>query len=180
LKDANTLLVAKKIGNSYFVLQDEESARSAHVDLSYPEWHAALGHPSAALPTFSHMYADGHLLPSPPPNFHCEPCALAKSTHSVPPPHAARSSRKLELIHSDLARPINTPSLTHEKYIMTFIDDFTRCAWVTLLKDKTQAQAALISFVTTVQRRYDTKVIRFRTDGGTEYVNNKVLTFFQE
>src|SRR5690606_18162059 len=52
LKDANTLLVAKKIGNSYFVLQDEESARSAHVDLSYPEWHAALGHPSAALPTF--------------------------------------------------------------------------------------------------------------------------------
>ena len=89
-KDANILLVAKKFGNAYLVLQDEESARAAHVDLSYLDWHAALGHPSAPLTSFSHMYTDGHLLPSHPKNFHCEPCAIAKSTHSVPLPHAAR------------------------------------------------------------------------------------------
>src|SRR5690606_23148677 len=97
---------------------------------------------------------------------------------SVPHPHAARTTKKFELIHSDLAGPINVPSMTHGKYLITFIDDFTRCAWTTILKEKSHAQEALYNFVNTAQRRYNFKIIRFRTDNGTEYVNQHVTKFF--
>ena len=47
--------------------------------------------------------------------------------------------RKFELIHSDLCGPMLVPSANGNKYIMTFIDDYTKMCWVYLLKNKSNA-----------------------------------------
>lgn len=39
--------------------------------------------------------------------------------------------RKLELIHSNLFGPFHVPSLARNKYIITFIDDYSRCVGCT-------------------------------------------------
>ncbi len=36
----------------------------------------------------------------------------------------ARSSKLLEIIHTDICRPFDAPSFGREKYFITFIDDF--------------------------------------------------------
>jgi len=55
----------------------------------------------------------------------CNACILGK--HCQQPFYGSTSiaSRKLELIHSDLCEPIHVPSANGNKYMLTFIDDYT-------------------------------------------------------
>ena len=57
----------------------------------------------------------------------CEGCAKGKQTRSTPKPLGEiRVSRRLECIHSDVCGPVNVPSLTGKRYVITFTDDLTR------------------------------------------------------
>jgi hypothetical protein len=65
-------------------------------------------------------------------------CILEK--HNKQPFHdvTSRECRKLELIHFDLCGPMHVPSANGNRYIMTFIDDYSWMCWVYLLKEKSQ------------------------------------------
>jgi hypothetical protein len=69
----------------------------------------------------------------------CEAYILGK--HKKQPFHDStlRAHRKLKFIHSDLCGPMHVPSANGSRYIVTFIDDYTRMWWVYLLKHKSQA-----------------------------------------
>jgi hypothetical protein len=69
----------------------------------------------------------------------CDACILGK--HSKQPFHdsTSRTCRRFELIHSYLCIPILVPCANGNKYIITFIDDYTKMCWMYLLKDKSQA-----------------------------------------
>jgi hypothetical protein len=60
----------------------------------------------------------------------CDACTLGK--HNKRPFHdsTSRAHRKLELIHFDLCGPMPVPSAFGNRYIVTFIDDYTRMCWV--------------------------------------------------
>jgi len=45
----------------------------------------------------------------------------------------------LEIVHTDLCGPMQTPSLNGSVYFMTFIDDFSRKTWLYLLKHKSES-----------------------------------------
>ena len=69
----------------------------------------------------------------------CDACILGKHSKQSFHDSHSRAHRKLELIHSDLCGPMHVPSANGNKYIMTFIDDYTRMFWVYLLKNKSDA-----------------------------------------
>lgn len=54
-----------------------------------------------------------------------------------------RSSQLLKIIHTDICEPFNVPSISGEKYSITFIDDFSRYDYIYLLHKKSQALNAL-------------------------------------
>jgi len=57
----------------------------------------------------------------------CEGCILGKQhRESFPSGKSIRAKAPLEIVHSDLCGPMQTPSLAGNHYILTFIDDFTR------------------------------------------------------
>lgn len=68
----------------------------------------------------------------------CNACIFGK--HCKRPFHSfvSRSSRKLGLIHSDLCGTMHVLTTNGNKYIITFIDDYSRICWVYLLKEKSQ------------------------------------------
>ena len=49
-----------------------------------------------------------------------------------------RSTRKLQLVHSDICGPMQTQSIGGAKYFVTFIDDYTRCCAVYFMKCKSE------------------------------------------
>jgi hypothetical protein len=61
---------------------------------------------------------------------------------------------------------------------MSFIDDYTRFAWIYLLKQKEDAKNAIKDYVTRIEKQYSTAILRFRTDGGGEYINKDTTNYF--
>ena len=45
-----------------------------------------------------------------------------------------KAKEPLELIHSDVFGPIKQASISGSKYMVTFIDDFSRYVWVFFMK----------------------------------------------
>ena len=65
----------------------------------------------------------------------CVDCIKGKQTkHNKK--GATRSTQLLEIIHTDICGPFDTPSFGGEKYFITFIDDFSRYGYVYLLNEK--------------------------------------------
>lgn len=99
----------------------------------------------------------------------CETCAQAKQF--VKPFHASETKSKniLELIHSDLCGPMETQSIGHAKYILTFIDDLSKKVFVYFLKSKSDVLHAFIEFRKYIELQMELKIKMIRTDNGGEY-----------
>uniref|UniRef100_A0A2N9I6A1 Integrase catalytic domain-containing protein n=1 Tax=Fagus sylvatica TaxID=28930 RepID=A0A2N9I6A1_FAGSY len=82
---------------------------------------------------------------------------------------ATRSGNLLEIVHTDICGPFDSPSFGGEKYFITFIDDFSRYGYVYLLHEKSQAINALKAYIAEVERQLDRKVKIIRSDRGGEY-----------
>ncbi|GKC90935.1 retrovirus-related pol polyprotein from transposon TNT 1-94 [Tanacetum coccineum] len=93
----------------------------------------------------------------------CVECIKAKQT-KLNKKGATRSDDLLEIIHTDICRPFDTSSFTREKYLITFIDDFSRYGYVYLLHEKSQSINALEVFINEVERQLDRKVKIVRSD----------------
>jgi hypothetical protein len=79
----------------------------------------------------------------------CHGCKAGKSTRKPFPGSAKTTSRILEVVHSDLAGPMQVKSIQGSLYTATFIDDYSRHAVVYCLRSKDQfcCSAAEIPFL---------------------------------
>jgi transposase InsO family protein len=107
----------------------------------------------------------------------CDACQYGKQTRSSYVLSNNRSSVPLETIHSDVWGPSVVNSLLGERWFLTFIDGFSRCTWLYLLKWKSDVFSAFKDFYALLCNQYDAKVKIFRSDNGTEYVNNEFDCF---
>ena len=108
----------------------------------------------------------------------CEACILGKMhRYSFPKDGSVRASRKLQLIHSDVCGPMATPSYAGYSYFCTFIDDFTRFAWVVPLRNKSDVLDAFQTFVTRVELESECKVETLHSDRGGEYMSHALRDF---
>ena len=86
----------------------------------------------------------------------------------------------LEVIHSDIVGPINE-SLNNKRYILTFIDEYTRKCWIFTLKEKSDAVNIIISTLKKFNNLFkNNKIKYFKTDKGKEYDNKKVSNFCEK
>jgi len=113
-------------------LKDEKHSTLLALDLStLGHDHSALGHPSKLS---EQPYQDENLIPKIHSDFGCTTCVQTRSAHPVPPPHTQHSQRAFKIIHSDLSGISSVLSYGNSRYYITFIDDYTRMAWVYFLK----------------------------------------------
>ena len=57
---------------------------------------------------------------------------------TIQAPKHQQSKKKLELIHSDVCRPLKIELISGNQYLVTFIDDYSECVSVYLVKHKTK------------------------------------------
>lgn len=110
----------------------------------------------------------------------CETCACAKQTRLPFPQSKTRSSKLLELIHTDVMGPLETQSIGHAKYLLTFIDDFSKKVFVYFIKNKHQVFDMFMDFKALVENQTGEKIKILRSDNGTEYCSEKCSTFFRK
>jgi len=95
--------------------------------------HCWLGHPSLdklkkMVPHFSQLES-----------LECESCQLGKHFRaSFPSSISSRASSPFDVIHSDVWVPSHVLSVLGYRYYVTFIDDFSHCTWIFLMKDRSE------------------------------------------
>lgn len=102
----------------------------------------------------------------------CKTCQIGKQAR-IPFKNATwRATEKLQLIHTDLARPIKTPSLNGSKYYIVFIDDYTRMCWIYFLRFKSEVASVFWKFKQWIETQSGCKIQALRSDNGKEYTSN--------
>jgi hypothetical protein len=79
----------------------------------------------------------------------------------------------ITLIHSDFCGPMFVPSTFANRYMMTFINDYTRTYWVYLLKQKSQAFETFKNFHLWIENEVQYHIGTLSIDNGREYTSNE-------
>ena len=66
----------------------------------------------------------------------CKGCAQGKNVKKPFPSSERKAKEILEIIHSDVCGPMSFNSLSGYAYYVSFIDDYSRKAWIYFLKGK--------------------------------------------
>lgn len=130
------------------------------------------------------------------PSSQCRDCIQGKGhRHPFPKASTTRTSQRLELVHSDIAGPLDHPSLGGSRYFITFIDDFSRWTVVYTMKTKSQALDCFIQYHKMAEKHTGNtiaaistkptntkgeKLKTLRTDNGGEYISKKFKNYLSE
>ena len=163
------------------------SAESAYVDKTRRNetadlWHMRLGHVSYS--KLSVMVKKSMLKGLPQldvrTNTVCAGCQYGKA-HQLPYEESKFKAKKpLELIHSDVFGPVKQPSIGGMRYMVTFIDDFSRYVWAFFMKEKSEAFSKFKEFKEIVEGEVEQKIRCLRTDNGGEYSSREFSQYLRE
>ena len=180
-KSGKEVLWARESQGSYVIQLVEETAWFS----SYEIWHQALGHSSVSVlnrASASNIFSDSHLISNTPNNFHCNTCSLSKSIHHKPKDSTSKTKRAFELIHIDLSGKFSVPSISMRPYYITFIDDFTRYAWIAFLAKKSDAKDAIKNVIHGTERQHSNTsgtILRFHNYNGGEYITDELKAYYE-
>ena len=88
-----------------------------------------------------------------------------------------RAANALELVHSDLCRPI-TPSTNGGRwYFFLLMDDCSRYMWLQLLMSKDEAAAAIKKVKARAEAKSGKKLRVLRTDHGGEFTSVEFVAY---
>ena len=108
----------------------------------------------------------------------CDMCCTGKqarnSYNAIVPFNA---TRKLKVIHFDVCGPFEVKSVGGNRYLVTFIDEFTRKLWIYLLAKKGEVFDVFKKFILLVQNESGEVISRLRTDRGGEYTSTEFNEF---
>lgn len=108
----------------------------------------------------------------------CDTCVRGKMTR-LPFPKKSNTSTKevLELIHTDVCGPMQTVSSGGKRYILTFIDDYSRYTVIYLLKYKSEVFNKYKEYIEMVKNKFSRKPLKFRSDRGGEYTSKEIKNY---
>jgi hypothetical protein len=171
--------------NNLYWLDAARIGLNAHVKsaTSLHTWHQCMGHIShAALKSYGPSALTGMDLDSsttaPTVCCGCEEGKSSRKPFSVSP--SKRTTAILEIVHSDLAGPMQTISIQGSFYAATFIDDHSKHAVVYFIQLKDQFTVALNTFLSWAEMQTTLKVKVLHSDRGGEYMANQVQDILKQ
>ncbi|OWY95104.1 Integrase, catalytic core protein [Phytophthora megakarya] len=162
------IALGKKAGKAYILDCQQEEARFvqyAGVDSEWELWHARMGHGN------ENALAKTQLATTGIPNVErgvktlCGGCMKGKQTVAVFPERSlSKSSRVLQLVHTDVMGPIRTLSKGGARYVLTFVDDHSRYVVAYFLKNKSEVAAKLSEFKAFYENQWGERLKCLRSD----------------
>ncbi|CAI7772568.1 unnamed protein product [Closterium sp. NIES-53] len=111
----------------------------------------------------------------------CPDCTTGKLPRTSFPTSTTRASAPLELVHTDVCGPMQTPEREKgSKYFITFLDDFSRLNWVTLVKTNDEVAKVFKRWIRYAEREAGAKVKILRSDRGGEYMGKDLESFLED
>lgn len=134
--------------------------------------HRRLGHPNLnklrkMVPQLSHLQS-----------LECESCQLGKHVRSsFSSSTQSQAYAPFDVIHSDIWGPSRVTSILGPKYFVTFIDEFSRCTWIYLLKERSELFGVFQNFFKEIQNQFNSSIRILRSDNAKEYFSASFNSF---
>ena len=173
-------IIAKGVANqnsklyefSHFIPLSKQSSLHTHANEESRLWHEIFGHLNYKY--LQDMHTQEMVEGLPKIKFskgNCHGCLMGKHPENkFEKGKARRASQPLDLIHSDVAGPFPDLSLNKARYILTFIDDYSRFTWIYFLRLKSEVFGFFKFFKSPAEKFSDRKIKAIHTDNGGEYV----------
>jgi hypothetical protein len=152
-------------------------AKRCKVDSHNPTylWHCRLGHIGAK--RMKKLYSDGLLESLDFESFDtCEPCLMGKMIRTPFSRIMERATDLLEIIHTEVCRPMSILTRGGYRYFLTFTDDLSRYGYVFLMKHKSETFEKFKEFQNKVENHRNWKIKFLRSDLGGQYLSYDFLT----
>ena len=91
-----------------------------------------------------------------------------------------KSTRVLQLVHSDVCGPMQTHSLGGSRYYITFIDDFSRYCRTYFMRHKSEALDKFMEFKAAAEKESGKCIKALRADRGGEYMSDDFTSYLRE
>nr|GEV36261.1 retrovirus-related Pol polyprotein from transposon TNT 1-94 [Tanacetum cinerariifolium] len=89
-------------------------------------------------------------------------------------------NKSLHLFHMDLFRPVKPQTISHNRYTIVIVDEYSRYTCVFFLKKKSDASECIMSFIIKMENFNEVRVKELISDNGTEFKNHKLEEFCDE
>ncbi len=154
----------------YYLNTVKEDSDSCNGCYDIQTWHEILGHcnyddVSKLQNVVEGMKIKGKIDKS---NLNCEICTQGKFVQSRNREPDTRANAALELVHTDLAGPIDPEGKDGFKYALAFTDDYSGAVFVYFLKAKSETAKATEKFIADTAPYGSIKCVR--SDNGTEFM----------
>ena len=96
--------------------------------------------------------------------------------------HKGKSSRApvvLQMVHMVLAGPFVVTTISQGRYILAFIDEFSRYTWVYFLHHKNEVLDKFLAFKTHVEQKSRKAIKVLQLDNESRYVNRRLTNFYR-
>lgn len=186
MKNGHTVLFGERRGGLYNLKQPKYQSLLSmvpHTDCCQHLWHRRLGHrhPDAVKRIVTEDLGDGLKLRDCGVRSVCTVCCEGKLVRKpFPKASETKSSAVLDLVHTDLAGPLEVNTPRGNRFIMTMIDDYSKYTIIYLLKHKSEAFDKIREYVSFVHNKFGYKPKVLRCDGGGEYSSTGLLKFMKE
>ncbi|CAI5457772.1 unnamed protein product [Closterium sp. Yama58-4] len=111
----------------------------------------------------------------------CPDCTTGKLPRTSFPTSTSRATAPLELVHTDVCGPMQTPDREKgSRYFIIFLDDYSRLSWVTLVKTKDEVAKVFKRWIRYAEREAGAKVKTLRSDRGGEYMGKDLESFLED
>lgn len=110
----------------------------------------------------------------------CDTCSKGKLTRlPFPKKSPSESIAPQNLIHTDVARLMQTMSRNGQYYLVTFNDAYSRFTYVRLLKEKSEVENVCRNFIEMVKNKFEKRPKMIRLDRGGEYTGKKFQQYLR-
>ena len=140
--------------------------------------HHILGHPSFQIlrcmfpDKFKKLYVNDLV---------CEVCEKAKhKRHSHSLENIERRKNPFERVHCDVWDPAHLTDIHGFRWFLIFVDDFSKFTWINLLRYKSEVNLQVKQFTQMVERQFDKRIKRIRTDNAKDSIKHKFQNFCTE
>lgn len=140
----------------------------ASLNVPIATWHRRLGHSHAkVLKIILNKFSFPTLAQE---NFNFCNSYLSNKAHQQPfVRFTLSSSKRLQMIFSDLWGPSPFLSLDKKLYYCIFVDQYMKYIWLYILKQKSDIKKVFQKFHSLVEKYFNDKILSFYTNGGGKF-----------
>ena len=84
-----------------------------------------------------------------------------------------KTTSLLQVVHSDVTGPMETKSQGGARFVVTFLDDYSRYVVAYYVTHKSSVVDKFIEYKSMMENQLNTKIKCIRTDNGGEYINKR-------